>query len=327
MDCKSKYLKIVRKTIYWIIVHLIYNLILMKNIKSIFLFLLTNIVIVAVLNLIVFLISTYTGWQIFSSQGEYLGLAIFAIIFWFGGAYINLLISKWMAKKIYNITPISTHAHGKLWLVYDTVIQLASSHDIKMPEVGVYTSDEPNAFATGPRKDSSLIAVSTGLLDNMTDEEIKWVIGHEFAHVINGDMVTMTLLQWVINTFVIFLARVVAFAIDTAIKKDDDWWGFGMIGYYIVVTILDILLGFVGMIVLMWYSRHREYEADAWSARLLGKQAMIASLDKLKKLAPHTKVKRDEFATLKISAWGVIWFLSSHPSLDERISRLKKFHI
>lgn len=151
-----------------------------------------------------FLISTYTGWQIFSSQWEYVGLAIFATIFGFGGAYINLLISKWMAKRVYSIQIISPHAHGKLWLVYDTVIQLASSHDIKMPEVGYYTSDEPNAFATWPHKDSSLIAVSTWLLDNMTDEEIKWVIGHEFAHIINGDMVTMTLLQWVINTFVIF---------------------------------------------------------------------------------------------------------------------------
>lgn len=212
--------------------------------------------------------------------------------------------------------------------MYDTITLLSIKHKIKRPEVGIYESEDPNAFATGPNKNNSIIAISTWLLDEMTDEELKGVLGHEFAHIINGDMVKMTLLQWIINAFVMFLSRIIAYWIDLAMKKDDEEWGLGRISYFILVFVLDILLWFVGMLVLMSYSRTREFIADAWSSELLGKECMIKALEKLKHLSVKRKgeiTKQDEFSTLKISGGkNILRLFSSHPNLDERIIRLKK---
>jgi len=211
--------------------------------------------------------------------------------------------------------------------MYDTITLLSSKHKIKRPEIGIYESEDPNAFATGPNKNNSIIAISTWLLDEMTDDELKGVLGHEFAHIINWDMVKMTLLQWIINAFVMFLSRIIAYGIDLAMKKDDDEWGLGGMAYFILVFVLDILLWFVGMLVLMSYSRNREFVADAGSSELLGKECMIKALEKLKHLSAKRKgeiTKQDEFSTLKISGGkDILRLFSSHPSLEERITRLK----
>lgn len=299
---------------------------LMRNLKTIFLFILTNIVIIAMLNVIIYITSLIFWFDIYTSNLNIVNISVFAVIFGFWWAFINLLISKRIAKKIYNIRIISSDAHWKEKLMYDIISLLSNKHWIKRPEVGVYNSLDPNAFATGPNKNNSIIAVSNWLLNELTDEELKWVLGHEFAHIINWDMVKMTLLQWIINTFVIFLSRIIAYGIDIAMKKnDDEWWLWG-IAYFIVVFLLDILLWFIGMLVLMSYSRKREYRADKWSAGLIGKECMIKALEKLKYITNKkwNKSEHDEFSSLKIN-WGkdILRLFSSHPSLDDRIQHLK----
>lgn len=300
----------------------------MKNIKTIVLFLLTNIVIVAMLNLVIYIVSSIFWLDIYSSNLTIFSLSIFAVIFWFWWAFINLLISKRIAKKVYKIKIITSHAYGREKIMYDTISLLVNKNNIKRPELGIYESKDPNAFATGPNKNNSIIAVSRWLLDEMTDEELKWVLWHEFAHIINWDMVKMTLLQWIINAFVMFLSRIIAYWIDIAMKKDDEeWWLWG-IAYFVIVFVLDILLWFVGMLVLMSYSRKREFVADKWSSKLLGKECMIKALEKLKHLSTKTRwniTKQDEFSTLKISGGkDILRLFSSHPSLDDRIMYLKK---
>lgn len=298
----------------------------MKTIKKIFLFVAINIAIIILINAIVRLLNYFLWIQLLSNSSDYTWLIIFSLIFWFAGSFISLLISKWTVKRLYKIQFITApnSPNSKLNIVYNLVHELAMKNDIKMPEVGFYHSDEPNAFATWPSKNNSLVAVSSALLDQMTEDEIRGVIWHEMSHVLNWDMVMMTLLQWVINTFVIFLARVIAFAIDRAMKSDDDngLWHFW---YFIVVNILDVLLWFAGMIVLMWYSRHREYRADEWSSMFVWKQSMIAALEKLKIITKNIQTKNDEVASLKIAWWrNRLRLLSTHPSLDDRINKLKQ---
>lgn len=300
----------------------------MKTWKRILLFVLTNIAIIVAINVIVYVLAYFLGRDLSMIYSDYYWLFIIAACWGFGGAWISLKSSKWMAKKLYKIHVVNDNEEllrdKKIKIVYQTVESIARSNNINMPEVGVYDSPDPNAFATGPAKNKALVAVSTGLLKEMEENEIKWVIWHEMAHVINGDMITMTLLQWVINTFVIFLARVIALGIDIAMR-DDNGRGLWLLWYYLIVTLLDILLGFAGMLVLMWYSRHREYRADAWSSRFMGKQNMIDALEKLKIITKDMKVKKDEVRMLKISdGKRMIQLFSSHPTLDQRIEHLKK---
>lgn len=292
--------------------------------KRILLFVLTNIAIIIAINILIFLVQIVFHIDVYNTTGLNISsLAIFASIVWFGWAYISLQMSKWIAKRAYGIRLITSETKAaKLQIVYHTVQTIAQQNNIKIPEVGVYQSSEPNAFATWPSKNNSLVAVSSSLIDQMTDQEIKGVIGHEMAHILNGDMVTMTLLQWVINTFVIFLARVLAFIINNAVKRDREWW-LWRLWYFLVVNILDFTLGIAWLLVIAAYSRKREYAADAGSAGYLGKQTMIASLQKLQIISRGVKVPNDEFATLKINNDEHGSPFATHPSLESRIQHLK----
>lgn len=276
----------------------------MNFVKRVFLFLVTNLAIILVISALIFILEHYFGIQVTSSTTHgYQGLFIFALIFGFAGSFLSLAISRWMAKRAYDIQLLSESRlmdyDSKSQLVYTTVANIARQNGIDMPEVGVYESEDPNAFATGPSKNSSLVAVSSGLLETMTASEIEGVIAHEMSHILNGDMVTMTLLQGVLNTFVIFFARVIGEIIDrTVLKNDDGEQGWG---YFISVMILETLLGILASIVLMSFSRHREYRADEGSSRLVGKDKMILALKRLQYIVTNREVVDDgKLATFKI---------------------------
>jgi heat shock protein HtpX len=291
--------------------------ILEETMKRILLFVLTNVMVVVVLGIVASLLGVN---RYLTSNGLNLGALLgFALVMGFGGAIISLLISKPMAKWTSGVRVINQPQNAdEAWIV-ETVRQLSDKAGIGMPEVGIFEG-EPNAFATGAFKNSALVAVSTGLLQGMTKEEIEAVIGHEIAHVANGDMVTMTLIQGVMNTFVVFLSRVIGYAVDSFLKKDDDRSGPG-IGYYITTIVLDIVLGFAAAMVVAWFSRHREYRADAGSAQLLGrKQPMINALARLGGMAPGELPK--SVAAMGITG-GIGKLFSTHPPIEERIAALQ----
>lgn len=287
--------------------------------KNILLLSLTNIAIMVFLMIIAYGVQTILG--VYIADSSYLGLWVFALIFGFGGAYINLSISRWLVKRVYNIRLIQDNPINPTEnMIYTTIVQLSQQQEIPMPQIGIYQSKECNAFATGPSKSKSLIAVSTWLLKHMNREEIKWVLAHEFAHIQNGDMITMTLLQWIINTFVIFASRLLARIISITIDED----GVLSYGVYIITSIiLDIFLGLAGTVVLAAYSRTREYRADEASAQMVWPSAMIAALRKLQSIQ-HNTVPQDEFATLKmIGGKKWLWLFSTHPPLEKRIENLQ----
>lgn len=299
----------------------------MNFLKRMFLFLMTNIAIILVITAIIFVLEHYLGIRISPNMNSgYVSLFIFALIFGFVGSFLSLAISRWMAKRAYSIKLVSESRlmdhDQKTQLVYTTVASIARQNGIDMPEVGVYVSDDPNAFATGPSKNRSLVAVSTGLLVSMTSAEIEGVIAHEMSHILNGDMVTMTLLQGVLNTFVIFFARIIGKIIDETIFKNDNGNGWG---YFLSVMVLETVLGILASIVLMAFSRHREYRADEGSSRLVGKDKMIAALKRLEHITASKKIMDDgKLATFKIhSEGGFISLFMSHPSLGDRIKSLE----
>lgn len=243
------------------------------------------------------------------------GIIVFAAIFGMGGAFISLLMSKSMAKRAMGVQVIEQPRSGpERWLV-DTVARQAEAAGIGMPEVGVFDSASPNAFATGAKKDEALVAVSTGLLHHMTQEEVEGVLGHEIAHVANGDMVTLALVQGVMNTFVMVFAHVIAAALDR------DGRGRGM-GYYIGYFAAQAVLGFLASLVVMWFSRFREYRADAGGARLAGRGKMIAALERLQQ-ASNPEALPESMAAFGISG-GLGSLLSTHPPLATRIERLRE---
>src|SRR5512133_2694070 len=251
--------------------------------KRILLFVLTNVAVVAVLGIVASLLGVN---RYLTPAGLDLGSLLgFAMVIGFGGAIISLLISKPMAKWTTGVRIISQPQNvDEAWIV-ETVRKLADSAGIGMPEVGIFDG-APNAFATGAFKNAALVAVSTGLLQGMTHEEIEAVIGHEISHIANGDMVTMTLIQGVMNTFVVFLSRVIGYAVDSFLRRDNDRSGPG-IGYMITTFVLDIVLGFAAAIVVAWFSRHREFRADAGAAKLMNrKQPMINALARLGGMTP-----------------------------------------
>jgi heat shock protein HtpX len=285
--------------------------------KRIVLFVLTNLAVVVVLGIVASLLGVN---RYLTPQGlDLTKLLIFAAIIGFGGALISLLISKPIAKWSARVQVIDQPRNqDEAWIV-DTVRKFANQAGIGMPEVGVFEG-EPNAFATGAFKNSALVAVSTGLLRGMTREEVEAVIGHEVAHVANGDMVTMTLIQGVMNTFVVFLSRVIGYAIDAFLHRGQERAGPG-IGYFITTIILDILLGFLAAIIVAWFSRQREFRADAGSARLLGrKQPMINALARLGGMVPGELPKTMQ--AFGITS-GVGKLFSTHPPIEERIARLQ----
>ena len=286
--------------------------------KRILLFILTNVAVVAVLGIVASLLGVN---RFLTPNGLDLPMLLgFALVIGFGGAIISLLISKPMAKWSSSVRVINEPQNAdEAWIV-ETVRQLASKAQIGMPEVGIFEG-APNAFATGAFKNSSLVAVSTGLLQGMTREEIEAVLGHEIAHVANGDMVTMTLIQGVMNTFVVFLSRVIGYAVDSFLRRGDSSNSGPGIGYYVSTIVLDIILGFAAAMVVAWFSRHREFRADAGAARLMGrKQPMMNALARLGGMQPGELPKAVQ--TLGITG-GIGKLFATHPPIEERIAALQ----
>jgi len=286
------------------------------SMKRIFLFVLTNLAVVLVLGVVANLLGIN---RYLNAQGLNLtALLGFALVMGFGGAFISLLLSKTIAKWSTGAKIISQPSNQtEAWIV-ETVRRFAEAAKIGMPEVAIFEG-EPNAFATGAFKNSALVAVSTGLLNNMTKEEVEAVIGHEVAHVANGDMVTMTLIQGVMNTFVIFISRIVGYFVDKVLlRNNNDAPG---IGYYAAVFVMDLLLGVLAAIIVAWFSRHREYRADAGAAQLMGrKQPMINALGRLGRLTSAELPKSLQALGIngKVGA-----LFASHPPIEERIKALQ----
>ena len=286
--------------------------------KRIVLFVLTNLAVVVVLGIVASLLGVN---RFLTANGLNLGALMgYALIMGFGGAIISLLISKPVAKWSSGVTVIDgSGSADERWIV-ETVRRFADKAGIGMPEVGIFGVD-PNAFATVAFKNSALVAVSTGLLQNMTRDEVEAVIGHEVAHIANGDMVTMTLIQGVMNTFVVFLSRVVGYAVDSFLRKGDDRSSGPGIGYMITTIVMDILLGFVAAIIVAWFSRQREFRADAGASQLMGRrQPMINALARLGGLHPGELPK--SVAAMGI-AGGMGKLFSTHPPIEERIAALQ----
>jgi heat shock protein HtpX len=260
---------------------------------------------------------------------DYESLLIFCAIWGFGGALFSLATSKWMAKMMMGVRVIDPSNPGSAAEkdLVQMVYRLAQKGGItQMPEVGIYDSPEVNAFATGPSKNRSLVAVSAGLLNNMDTAAVEGVLGHEITHITNGDMVTMTLLQGVVNTFVMFFARVAAWVVSQAMRGDRDRdEGPSWIVYSITTFVFEILFSFLGMFVLAWFSRRREFRADAGGARLAGRERMVHALQSLKGTTELVDQGNQSIATLKINGrpTGLLALLQSHPNLDDRIKALQ----
>ncbi len=288
--------------------------------KRILLFVLTNIAVVAVLSIV---LSVLGVDRFLTAQGLNVGmLLVFSLVLGFTGAIISLLISKPMAKWSTGARVIDAPENAtEQWLV-DTVRRLADRAGIGMPEVAVYDG-EPNAFATGAFRNEALVAVSSGLLMNMTREEVEAVLGHEIAHVANGDMVTMTLVQGVVNTFVVFLSRVVGFVVDRALSRNGEQ-STGGIGYTVTVIVCQIVFGLLASMIVAWFSRQREFRADAGSAQLLGsRQPMINALARLGSM--HEAELPQSVAALGINhSSGIFELFSTHPPIEERIAALQQ---
>jgi heat shock protein HtpX len=291
--------------------------------KRIFLFLLTNLAIVLTLSIILSVLGV----------GRYIGpdgglnvqaLAIFCFVWGMGGAFISLQMSRFIAKRMTGVQLVDGHTgNAELDWLHTTVARLTQQANLPMPEVGVYESGEVNAFATGPSKSRSLVAVSSGLLRSMRHEEVEGVLAHEVAHIANGDMVTMTLLQGVINAFVMFFARIIAFALaNRGGSRDDRGGGVS----YLVVFMLEIVLGILGSMITAWFSRQREFRADRGGATLAGRDRMLGALRRLASNRELVDTQHQALATLKINGkrgWAV--FFSTHPPLEARIAALESF--
>ncbi len=286
--------------------------------KRIFLFLATNLAILVVLSIVAQLLGL-DRW-IAQQGGSLGGLLALAALFGFGGALISLALSKWMAKRTMGVRIIEQPANATEQWLLDTVRGYAQADGIGMPEVGVFDHPEPNAFATGARRDNALVAVSTGLLQRMNQPEVAAVIGHEITHVANGDMVTLTLIQGVVNTFVIFLSRIIGNIVDRALFRSDDGRGPA---YFVSVIITQIVLGILANMIVLWFSRRREFRADRGGATLGGRDNMIAALERLR--AAHEPLPA-QFAAFGIASGtvglGIKRLFMSHPPLEERIAAL-----
>lgn len=294
--------------------------------KRILLFLATNLLVIATISII----TSVLGLNSYlTSHGiDYQSLAIFCLIWGMSGAFISLLLSKFIAKMAMGVVVIHPNqATQNERHLLETVHTLAKRAGLKnMPEVGIYHSPELNAFATGPGKNHSLIAVSSGLLSSLNQDQVEAVLAHEISHVANGDMVTMTLVQGVINSFALFLSRIAAYAASIAMSRDDERSGeISHMTYYMFTFVFDILFTMLGSILVASYSRWREYRADAGGARLAGRDSMIAALQRLKMGVDFADNRAPSLAAFKIShqpAWLEIF--STHPPIDKRISRLAK---
>ncbi|MCA8836898.1 MAG: protease HtpX [Proteobacteria bacterium] len=291
--------------------------------SRIFLFLMTNLAIVAVAGIVLNLV----GFSGFVEQGQLnlQALLLFCFIFGMAGSFVSLLLSKWMAKRATGARVIEKPANEvEQWLV-STVETLANDAGIGMPEVAIFPATQSNAFATGWRRNSSLVAVSAGLLNNMEPDEVRAVLGHEIGHIANGDMVTLALIQGVVNTFVMFFARIIGFFVDRVLLRNER--GFG-IGYYVSVIFAEIVLGILASTIVFWFSRKREYRADIAGAQLAGRGNMVAALERLRKeqtagVANQMPESMNAFGitpgfSKKMSGW-----FATHPPLESRIRALQ----
>jgi len=285
--------------------------------KRVGLFLLTNIAVLVVLSLV----ASALGVNRYLTQNglNFEALLGFAAVFGMGGAFISLLLSKWMAKRATGAQVITQPRNAaESWLLA-TVQRQAQAAGIGMPEVAIYEAPEPNAFATGANRNSALVAVSTGLLNSMKQEEVEAVLGHEISHVANGDMITLTLIQGVLNTFVIFAARAIGYAIDKVVFKNERGVG---VGYMLTVFVLEIAFGVLAAIIVAWFSRYREFRADAGGAHLAGRQKMVAALQRLSQAYGQTTLPKT------ITAFGINGgiknLFATHPPIELRIARLQQ---
>jgi heat shock protein HtpX len=287
--------------------------------KRILLFLLTNLAIMLVLSVVLSLLGV-GGYISPEGRLQLVPLMIFCLVWGMGGALISLQLSRWIAKRAMGVQLVDGRTgNAELDWLHATVGNLAMRAGLPMPQVGVYGSAEVNAFATGPSKKRSLVAVSTGLLERMEHHETEAVLGHEIGHIANGDMVTMTLLQGVINAFVLFFARVAAFAVRMAVPEKIAW-----VAGFVTHIVLTIVLGILGSLVTAWFSRKREFRADAAGANLAGRESMLAALRRLATTTELIDTSKPALAAFKISdkkAW--LSAFSTHPPLEERIAALE----
>jgi heat shock protein HtpX len=292
--------------------------------KRIFLFLATNLAVLAVISVTFRLL----GIDRALSQGGYMDmgtLLVFSAVIGFAGALVSLFLSKTMAKRGMGVQIIEEpQTEAERWLV-ETVRRQAKEAGIGMPEVGYFESPDPNAFATGWNKNNALVAVSTGLWNNMSRDEVEAVLGHEVSHVANGDMVTLALIQGVVNTFVVFLARIVGMVVDSFLRRGEESSGPG-IGYFVTSLIAELVLGVLASVIVMWFSRQREFRADAGGATLAGRQKMIDALKALQRAHDPHSLPSEQFAAFGISGgagrFGKLFM--THPPLEERIAALEQ---
>jgi heat shock protein HtpX len=287
--------------------------------KRIFLFVATNLAIMITLSIVLGLLGV-TGYLTVDGL-NYTALMAFSLVWGFGGALISLAISRWMAKTAMGVQLVDGRTgQAELDWLYDTVAHLARKANLPMPEVGIYDSPEVNAFATGPSKSRSLVAVSSGLLRSMRREEVEGVLAHEVSHIQNGDMVTMTLIQGVVNAFVIFFARIIANLIRQMVDER-----ISHLVFFVTTLVLDIALGILGMMVVAWFSRAREFRADAGAATLSSRGNMIAALQRLAANKSLVDESQPQLATMKINgAKGFMALISTHPPLEARIAALQQ---
>ncbi|WP_070963026.1 protease HtpX [Vibrio sonorensis] len=285
--------------------------------KRVMLFLATNLAVVLVLSVVLNIVYAVTGMQ----PGSLSGLLVMAAVFGFGGAFISLLMSKKMAlRSVGGMVIESPRNETEHWLL-ETVRQQSQKAGIGMPTVAIYDSADINAFATGAKRDDSLVAVSSGLLHSMTRDEAEAVLAHEVSHIANGDMVTMTLMQGVVNTFVIFLSRFIANIVSSS-NNSDEGEGNNMFVYFAVSIALELVFGFLASFITMWYSRRREFYADAGAAQLVGKHKMIAALERLK-MSHESQLEGSMMAFGINGKRSITELLMSHPPLDKRIAALR----
>ncbi|GLR74259.1 MULTISPECIES: protease HtpX [Aliivibrio] len=289
--------------------------------KRIALFLATNLAVMIVFSIVLNIVYAVTGIQ----QGSLSGLLVMAVLFGFGGSLVSLMMSKSMALRSVGGEVIEQPRNETEHWLLETVSRQAQQVGIGMPTVAIYDSPDMNAFATGAKRDDSLVAVSTGLLHSMTRDEAEAVLAHEVSHIANGDMITMTLMQGVVNTFVIFLSRMIANAVSGFTSSDEEGEGEGgsFMTYFIVSTILEIAFGFLASFLTMWFSRHREFYADAGAAQLVGKEKMIAALERLR-TGQESQLEGSMMAFGINGKHTLMELLMSHPPLDKRINALRQ---
>ena len=290
--------------------------------RRVVLFVATNLAVLLVLAFVLRLLGIDDYLEQSGTGLNYEALLIFSAVFGFGGAFISLALSKWMAKRATGARVIDRPANAtESWLV-GTVQRLAQQAGVGMPEVAIYDSPDMNAFATGARRDNALVAVSTGLLAGMSRDEAEAVLAHEVSHVANGDMVTLTLVQGVLNTFVIFLSRIVGYVVDRVVLRNEEGHG---IGYFASVIVAQLMLGILASIIVMWVSRQREFRADAGAARLNGKQPMIRALQRLERNLPtQLPESLQAFGISGERKGGLARLFLSHPPIPERIAALER---